>query len=78
MSDGISPETGILRLWDNAVPVGRSTGEYTVHSSTPLYGSEELVSDLGCYTSTLNSTDWPKGPKCGSKSGIDQGYAVEA
>ena len=35
MSDGISPETGILRPWDNAVPVSRRTGEYTVHSSTP-------------------------------------------
>ena len=78
MSDGISPETGIPRPWDNPVPVGRRTGEYTVHSSTPYCGSEELVSDFGCYTSTLNSTDWLKGPKCGSKSGIDQGYAAEA
>ena len=34
MSDGISPETGILRPRDNAVPVSRRTGEYTVHSST--------------------------------------------
>ena len=29
MSDGISPETGIPRLWDNAVPVNRRTREYT-------------------------------------------------
>ena len=35
MSDGIAPETGIPRLWDNAVPISRRTGEYTVHSSTP-------------------------------------------
>ena len=35
MSDGISPETGIPRPWDNAVPVSRRTEEYTVHSSTP-------------------------------------------
>ena len=34
MSDGIAPETRIPRLWDNAVPVSRRTGEYTVHSST--------------------------------------------
>ena len=32
---GLPPETGILRLWDNAVPVSRRIGEYTVHSSTP-------------------------------------------
>ena len=25
MSDVIAPETGILRLWDNAVPVSRRT-----------------------------------------------------
>ena len=35
MSDGISPEIGIPRVWDNAVPVSCRTGEYTVHSSTP-------------------------------------------
>ena len=35
MSDGIAPETGIPRLWDNTVPVSGRTGEYTVHSSTP-------------------------------------------
>ena len=29
MSDGIAPETGILRLWDNTVPVSGRTGEYT-------------------------------------------------
>ena len=32
---GLPPETGILGLWDNAVPVSCRTGEYTVHSSTP-------------------------------------------
>ena len=26
MSEGIAPETGIPRLWDNAVPVSRRTG----------------------------------------------------
>ena len=35
MSDGISPEIGIPRLWDNTVLVFCRTGEYTVHSSTP-------------------------------------------
>ena len=78
MSDGIAPEVGIPRLWDNAVPVGRRTGEYTVHSSTPQYGSEELVSVSGCYTSTSNNTDRPEGLECGSKSGTDQCYAAEA
>ena len=29
MSDGIAPETGIPRLWDNTVPVSGRTGEYT-------------------------------------------------
>ena len=28
MSDGIALETGIPRLWDNAVPVSGRTGEY--------------------------------------------------
>ena len=78
MSDGIAPETGIPRPWDNAVPVSRKTGGYTVHSSTPEYGSEELVSVSGCYTSTLNSTDCPKGPECGSKSWTDQSCVSEA
>ena len=72
MSDGIAPKTGIPRPWDNAVPVSRKTGGYIVHSSTPEYGSEDLVSVSGCYTSTLNSTDCPKGPECGSKSRTDQ------
>ena len=67
MSDGIAPETGIPRLWDNAIPVSHRTD-----------GSEEPVSVSGCYTSTLNSTDWPKGPECGSKSGTDQICAAEA
>ena len=78
MSDGIAPETGILRLWDNAVLVNRRTGEYTVHSSTPYYGSEEPVSVSGCYTSTSRSTDRPEGPECGSKSGTDQSCTSEA
>ena len=38
MSDGITPETGIPRLWDNAVSVSGRTGEYTkfipLHPST--------------------------------------------
>ena len=32
---GLPPKTGILGLWDSAVPVSCRTGEYTVHSSTP-------------------------------------------
>ena len=78
MSDGIAPETGIPRLWDNTVPVSRRTEEYTVHSSTPWYGSEEPVSVSGCYTSTSSSTDRPEGPECGSKSGTDQSCVAEA
>ena len=35
MSNGIAPEKGIPRLWDNAVPVSHRTGKYIVHSSTP-------------------------------------------
>ena len=75
---GLPPETGIPGLWDSAVPVSCRIGEYTVHSSTPLYGSEELVSVSGCYISTLNNTDRPEGPECGSRSRTDQGYATEA
>ena len=44
----------------------------------PSTGSEEPVSVSGCYTSTSSNTDRPEGPKCGSKSGTDQGYATEA
>ena len=73
MSDGIAPEIGILRLWDNAVPVSRRTGEYTV----PPH-SEEPVSVSGCYTSTSSNTDKQEGPECGSKSGTDQSCAAEA
>ena len=51
---------------------------YAIHSSTPKLGLEEPVSVSGCYTSTSSNTDRPEGPKCGSKSGIDQGYAAEA
>ena len=76
MSDGISSETGIPRLWDSTVPVSRRIGEYTVHSSTPWYGSEEPVSVSGCYTSTSSNTDRPEGLECGSKLGTDQGYAA--
>ena len=32
---GFPQETGILGLWDSAIPVSCRTGEYTVHSSTP-------------------------------------------
>ena len=32
---GFPIETGILGLWDNAVPISSRTGEYTVHSCTP-------------------------------------------
>ena len=78
MSNGIAPETGIPRLWEKTVAVSRRTGEYTVHSSTPWYGSEELVSVSGCDTSTSSNTDRPEGPECGSKSGTDQSCAAEA
>ena len=75
---GLLLETGISGLWDSAVPVRCRTGEYTVHSSTPKYGSEEPVSVSGCCTSTPSNTYRPEGPECGSKLGTDQGYAAEA
>ena len=74
---GLPPETGIPGLWDSAVLVSCRTGEYTVHSSTPYYGSEEPVSISGCYTSTPRSTYRSEGPECGSKSGTDQSCAAE-
>ena len=66
---GLPPETGIPGYWDSAVPVSCRIVEYTVHSSTPWYGSEEPVSVLGCYTSTFGSTGGPEGLECGSRSG---------
>ena len=42
-------ETGIPGLWDSTVSFSCRTGEYTVHSSTPWYGSEEPVSVSGLY-----------------------------
>ena len=66
---GLPQETGIPRHWDRAVPVSCRTGEYTVHSSTPWYGSEEPVSVLGCYTSTFGGTGGPEEPEGGSRSG---------
>ena len=66
---GLPPETGIPGCWDSAVPVSCRIGEYTVHSSTPWYGSEEPVSVSGCYTSTFDNTGGPEGPEYGSRSG---------
>ena len=66
---GLPPETGILGFWDSIVPVSCRIGEYTVHSSTPYYGSEEPVSVSGCYISTFGSTDGLEGPECESRSG---------
>ena len=74
---GLPPETGIPGLWDNVDLVSRRIGEYTVHSSTPWYGSEEPVLVLGCYASTSSSTDRPEGPECGSRSRTDQSCAAE-
>ena len=58
-------ETGIPGFWDNTVPVNCRTGEDTIHSSTPEYGSKEPVSVAGCYTSTFGNTDGPKGQSVG-------------
>ena len=66
---GLPPEIGIPGYWDNAVPVSYRTGQYTIHSSIPWYGSEEPVSVLGCYTSTFGSTSGPEGSEYGSRSG---------
>ena len=66
---GLPPETRILGFWDNTVPVSCRTEEDTVHSSTPWCGSKEPVSVARCYTSTFGSTDEPKRPECGSRSG---------
>ena len=66
---GLPPETEIPGCWDSAVPVSCRTREYTVHSSTPWYGSEEPVSVSGCYTSTFGNIGGPEGPECGLRSG---------
>ena len=75
---GLPIETGIPGLWGSVVSISCKAGEYTVHSSTPYYGSEEPVSVSGCYTSTHNNTDRPEGLECGPKSGTDQSCAAEA
>ena len=66
---GLPPETGILGYWDSAIPVSCRTRDYTIHSSTPWYESEEPVLVSGCYTSTFGSTGGPEGSECGSRSG---------
>ena len=66
---GLPPETGIPRYWESTVPVSCRTGEDTVHSSTPWYGSEEPVLVSGCYTRTFGSTGGREGSECGSRSG---------
>ena len=68
---GLPLETGIPGFLDSTVLVSCRTGEDTVHSSTPEYGSEEPVSVARCYTSTFGSTDGLEGPECGSRSGIE-------
>ena len=69
--EGLPLEAGIPRFGDGAVPVSCRTGEDTVHSSTPEYGSEEPVSVAGCYTSTFGNTNRLEGPDCGSRSGTE-------
>ena len=74
----LAPETGIPGFWENTVPVSHRTGEVTVHSTIPYYGSKEPVSVAGCYTSASGSIDGPEGPKCGSRSGTESaGQDVE-
>ena len=68
---GLPLETGIPGFWDSTFPVSCRTGEHTVHSSTPEYGSKEPVSFAGCYTRTFGITDGPKGPECGSRLGTE-------
>ena len=41
--EGLPPEKGIPGLRDSAVPVSGGTGEDTVYSFTPYYGSEKPV-----------------------------------
>ena len=66
---GLPTEAWIPRFWAGAVLVISGTGTDTVYSSTPQYGSEELVSVVECYTRTFGSADWSKGPDYGSRSG---------
>ena len=63
---GLPLKVGIPGFRDNAVLVISVTGEDTVYSSTPQYWSEELVSVLGCCTSTSYYTDRPERPGYGS------------
>ena len=64
-----------FRTMQSQLAIGHETIQFIPpHPST---GLEEPVSVSGCYTSTLNNTDWPKGAECGSNSGTDQSCAAE-
>ena len=58
--EGLPPETGIPRFWDNTVPVSSRIGEDTVQSSTARYRPERPVSVSGSYTGTSHFTGRPK------------------
>ena len=66
---GLPIEAWIPGFWADAVSVISGIGVDTVYSSTPQYGSEELVSVVECYTSTFGRTDRSEGPDYGSRSG---------
>ena len=72
--EGLPLETGILRFWDNTVPVSSRTGEDTVRSSTARYRPERPVSVSGSYTGTPHFIGRPesvgrgrgRGPQAGT------------
>ena len=65
--EGLPLETGILGFRDSTIPVSSRTGEDTVHSSTPQYRPEELVSVSGSCTCTTYYTGRPEGPGYGPR-----------
>ena len=66
---GLLTEVWIPGFWAGAVLVISGTGADTVYSSTPQYGSKELVLVIECYTRTFGSTGRSEGPDYGSRSG---------
>ena len=64
---GLPRETGIPEFGDSAVPISCGIGADTIYSSTPWYGSNELVSVLGSCTGASNYTGRLEGSDYGSR-----------
>ena len=62
-------EAWIPRFWAGAIPVIDGIGVDSVCSFSLWYGSEEPVSVVGCYASTLGGTGGPEGPEYRLRSG---------